>query len=45
MKVLIVEDDFASRKLLQSILSRYGTCDIAIDGIEAVDAFMAARNT
>jgi two-component system, chemotaxis family, chemotaxis protein CheY len=44
MKVLIVEDDFTSRKLLQSILSGYGTCDIAIDGVEAVDAFVTSRN-
>jgi two-component system, chemotaxis family, chemotaxis protein CheY len=44
MKVLIVEDDFTSRKLVQSILSGYGTCDIATDGTEAVEAFVAARN-
>jgi two-component system, chemotaxis family, chemotaxis protein CheY len=42
MKVLIAEDDFTSRKLLQSILSVYGTCHVAIDGREAVDAFRTA---
>jgi two-component system chemotaxis response regulator CheY len=39
MRVLIVEDDFTSRKLLQTILSPYGECDIAVNGVEAVEAF------
>lgn len=39
MKTLIVEDDFASRLLLQKCLSRYGECHIAVNGLEAVDAF------
>jgi two-component system, chemotaxis family, chemotaxis protein CheY len=38
MKVLIVEDDFTSRKILQKILSEHGSCDIAMDGKEAVEA-------
>jgi two-component system chemotaxis response regulator CheY len=38
MKSLIAEDDATSRKLLQVFLSRYGTCDIAVDGQEAVNA-------
>ena len=42
MKVLIVEDDFTSRKLLQTILAPYGECDIAVNGREAVDAFQSA---
>ena len=42
MKVLIVEDDFISRKLLQTLLSPYGDCDIAVNGLEAVQAFTAA---
>ncbi len=42
MKVLIVEDDFTSRKLMQTILSPHGECDIAVNGREAVDAFKAA---
>lgn len=42
MKVLIAEDDVTSRKLLQSILSAYGTCELAADGEEAVAAFKAA---
>ena len=42
MKVLIVEDDFTCRKLLQKILSEYGECDVAVDGAEAITAFTAA---
>ena len=42
MRILIAEDDFASRKFLYKFLSSYGECDITIDGIEAVDAFSLA---
>ena len=39
MKILVVEDDFKNRKLLQSQLSLFGECDIAVDGVEAILAF------
>jgi two-component system, chemotaxis family, chemotaxis protein CheY len=42
MKTLIVEDDFTSRKLLQEILKHYGPADIAVNGIESVDAVSIA---
>jgi two-component system chemotaxis response regulator CheY len=42
MKSLIVEDDFTSRLLLQTILARFGQCHIAVNGQEAVDAFRMA---
>jgi len=42
MRVLIVEDDFVSRQLLNKILSHYGYCDIAVNGKEAVEAFRMA---
>lgn len=42
MRVLIVEDDFTSRKLLQMILTPHGECDIAVNGDECVDAFKLA---
>ena len=42
LRVLIVEDDFTSRLLLQTFLSRYGECHIAVNGKEAVEAFRAA---
>lgn len=38
LKILIAEDDFTCRKLLQSFLSDYGDCFVAINGREAVDA-------
>jgi two-component system, chemotaxis family, chemotaxis protein CheY len=45
MKTLVVDDDFVCRKLLHTILSRHGECDIAVDGKEAVDAFdIASRD-
>jgi two-component system chemotaxis response regulator CheY len=39
---LLVEDDFACRLLLQTFLSRYGECHIAVNGSEAVEAFETA---
>jgi len=38
LRMLLVEDDFASRLLLQTFLSRYGECHIAVNGREAVEA-------
>jgi two-component system chemotaxis response regulator CheY len=38
LKILIAEDDFTCRKLLQSFLSEYGDCFVAINGREAVEA-------
>jgi len=43
MRTLIVEDDFTSRLLLQTFLSRYGECHVAINGVEAVEAFRLSR--
>lgn len=42
MRILIAEDDLASRKVLYKFLSSYGECDITIDGMEALEAFMLA---
>ncbi len=39
MRVLVVEDDFTSRKILQKILGPYGEVDIAVNGLEALQAF------
>lgn len=39
MRILIAEDDFASRKFMLKFLSQYGECDITVDGAEAVEAF------
>ncbi len=42
MKVLVVEDDFTCRKVLQKLLSEFGECDIAVDGQEAIEAFRSS---
>lgn len=42
MRTLIVEDDFTARLTLQRFLSKYGECDIAVSGKEAVGAFRMA---
>ncbi len=42
MRILIAEDDFASRKVILKFLSEYGECDVTVDGMEAIDAFMMA---
>lgn len=44
MKILIAEDDFASRLFMKKFLSKYGECDVAIDGIEAIDAYLNSIN-
>ncbi len=44
MKTLIVEDDFTSRLFMQTFLSRYGECHIAVNGKEAVEAFRIAAD-
>jgi two-component system, chemotaxis family, chemotaxis protein CheY len=42
LKMLLVEDDFDSRLLLQTFLADYGECHIAVNGREAVAAFRSA---
>lgn len=42
MKILLAEDDFTTRKYMANFLSKYGSCDVTVDGMEAVDAFMLA---
>ncbi|WP_319467206.1 response regulator [uncultured Pseudodesulfovibrio sp.] len=42
MRILIVEDEFTSRKLLTALLTDFGECDTAVDGVECVDAFRVA---
>ena len=44
MKILIAEDDPATQKLMQRYLASHGTCTLAVNGQEAVDAFMEALN-
>ncbi len=44
MKFLIVDDEFISRKKSQKILAQYGECDVAINGLEALNAYVRAHN-
>ena len=40
MKILLAEDDFASRKFMSKLLGDYGECDVTVNGLEAVDAYL-----
>ena len=42
MRILVVEDDYISRRLLCRYLEPYGTCEEAVNGHEAVDAVRRA---
>lgn len=42
MKVLIAEDDVTSRRVMSKLLSKYGECDVTVDGREAITAFNMA---
>ena len=42
MRILIVDDDFVSRRILQKHLADFGTCEIAVNGREALEAFSLA---
>lgn len=42
IRILIAEDDLASRRFLSKFLSQYGECDIVVDGMEAIDAYLLA---
>jgi two-component system chemotaxis response regulator CheY len=39
LRMLLVEDDFSSRLVLQTFLARHGECHVAVNGREAVEAF------
>lgn len=40
MRILIAEDDMASRRFLSKFLSEYGECDVVVDGMETLDAYL-----
>lgn len=42
MNILIVEDDFVSRKFMTKFLSKYGTCQTAEDGELAINMYKEA---
>jgi len=39
MRILVVEDDYASRRIMQKYLAVFGDVDVVVDGEEAVEAF------
>lgn len=39
MKILVAEDDLASRKFISKYLSKFGDVDVAEDGMQAVNIF------
>ncbi len=39
MRALIAEDDSISSQILKNVLSTYGSCDVVVNGREALDAF------
>ncbi len=43
MRILIVEDDFAQRRLLHLMLTAFGQVDVAVNGREAVEAVATAH--
>lgn len=45
MRVLVVEDDFISRRLLCRYLEPHGECDVAVNGNEALCAFKQALSS
>jgi two-component system chemotaxis response regulator CheY len=45
MKILIVEDDVTSRLLLRKMLEPFGSCDVAVNGKEAVESFRLATES
>lgn len=40
LKILLAEDDFATRKFMSKFLEKYGEVDVTVNGMEAVDAFL-----
>lgn len=42
MKIMIADDDFVCRMLLQKLLSPLGECVTVINGLEAINAFRVA---
>jgi two-component system chemotaxis response regulator CheY len=42
MRILIVDDEYLNRYILEQLLNEYGKCDMAANGLEAVEAFKLA---
>ena len=44
MKILIVDDEFVSRKTLQKLMDSFGQCEVVENGGAAITAFEKARD-
>lgn len=44
MRILVVDDDAISRRVLTQIVSVYGSYDVAVDGREAIEIFKLASD-
>ncbi len=42
LRILITDDDVTTRAILRESLGSYGTCELCVNGQEAIDAFKAA---
>jgi len=42
MRILIAEDDLTSRLFMKKYLSKYGECDVVMNGMEAIDMVINA---
>lgn len=42
MRILIAEDDFASRVVIKTMLEPYGHCEVVVNGKEVIEAFKMA---
>jgi len=42
VRILIAEDDLTSRLFMAKYLSRYGVCDLAMNGMEAIDLVVSS---
>lgn len=45
MKILIAEDDLTSRLFMKKYLSQYGECQVAVNGVEAIDRALEAMES
>jgi two-component system, chemotaxis family, chemotaxis protein CheY len=45
MRSLVAEDESTSRRVLRHFMLRYGECDVAVNGKEALESFKTALET
>ena len=42
MKILIVDDDYTMRRVIQAYIAKHGTLDLAVNGEEGLELFKKA---